>query len=66
MCEHHSFSSELHGLKVAPLAPAVSLLLFTDDSLLLFKADTGSTGKIQELLDKYFWTQVKELIEINH
>jgi hypothetical protein len=36
----HSFSSELHGLKVAPSAPAVIHLLFADDSLLLFKAET--------------------------
>jgi hypothetical protein len=35
--KHHSLSSELHGLMVAPSAPAVSHLLFVDDSLLLFK-----------------------------
>jgi hypothetical protein len=35
-----SLSSELHGLKVASSAPAVSHLLFADDILLLFKADT--------------------------
>jgi hypothetical protein len=32
LLKHHSLSSELHGLMVAPSAPAVSHLLFADDS----------------------------------
>jgi hypothetical protein len=48
-----SFSPELHGLKVAPTALAVSHLLFADDSLLLFKAEMEIVGKVQELLDVY-------------
>jgi hypothetical protein len=53
LLKHHSLSSELHGLMVAPSAPAVSHLLFADDSLLLFRADTGSAEKVQQLLNLY-------------
>jgi hypothetical protein len=49
----HSFSLELHGIKVAPSAPVVSHLLFADDSPLLFKAETEIAGKVQEVLDLY-------------
>jgi hypothetical protein len=49
----HSFSSELHGLKVAPTAPAVSHLLFADGSLLPFKAETVVVAKVQGVLDLY-------------
>jgi hypothetical protein len=38
---------------VAPSAPAVSHLLFADDSLLLFKAETEIAGKVQDVLDLY-------------
>ncbi|XP_071679399.1 uncharacterized mitochondrial protein AtMg01250-like [Lolium perenne] len=53
LLKHHSLSSELHGLKVEPTAPAVSHLLYADDSLLLFKADMESAEKIQYILDRY-------------
>jgi hypothetical protein len=53
LLKHHSVSSELHGLQVALSALAVSHLLFADDSLLLFKADTMSAGKVQDVLDLY-------------
>jgi hypothetical protein len=53
LLKHHSLSSGLHGLMVAPSAPAVSHLLFADDSMLLFKADVESAEKVQQLLDLY-------------
>jgi hypothetical protein len=53
LLKHHSLSSGLHGLMVAPSAPAVSYLLFADDSVFLFKADVESAEKVQQLLDLY-------------
>jgi hypothetical protein len=41
LLKHHNLSSELHGLKVAPLH-----LLFVNDSMLLFKADTECAIKV--------------------
>jgi hypothetical protein len=38
---------------VGPSASALSHLFFIDDSLLLFKADTESAGRVQELLNLY-------------
>lgn len=45
-------SSNLHGLKVAMSAPTVSHLLFADDGLLVFKADTKSGRQIVDVLDR--------------
>jgi hypothetical protein len=53
LLKRHSLSPELHGLGVARSVPAVSHLLFADDSLFLFKADTESAGRVQQLLDLY-------------
>jgi hypothetical protein len=66
MLKQHSLSVELHGLMVVPSAPAVSHLLFADDSLLLFKADTESAGKVQSFWINIAWPRAKGLIEINH
>jgi hypothetical protein len=46
-------SSSLHGLKVAPTAPAVIHLIFTDDSLLFFKASEESARDVRDTLDAY-------------
>jgi hypothetical protein len=46
-------SSNLSGIKVAASAPMVSHLLFADDSLLFFRANTGSAGIVKEALDVY-------------
>jgi hypothetical protein len=46
-------SSALHGIKVAPTAPAVNHLLFADDSLLFFQASSEGASEIKNLLTKY-------------
>jgi hypothetical protein len=46
-------SSAIHGIKVAPTAPAVNHLLFADDSLLFFKASTDGAREIKDVLEKY-------------
>jgi hypothetical protein len=46
-------SSVLNGIKVAPLAPMVSHLLFADDSLLFFRANRENSLVIKEVLDTY-------------
>ena len=45
--------SSLTGTKVAPTAPTVNHLLFTDDSLLLFKASGEGSIVVSNLLDTY-------------
>jgi hypothetical protein len=46
-------SSHLHGIKVAPTAPAVNHLLFADDSLLFVKATVEGATEVNDLLEKY-------------
>jgi hypothetical protein len=46
-------SSHLHGIKVAPTAPAVNHLLFADDSLLFVKATVEGAMEVNDLLEKY-------------
>ena len=46
-------SSSLSGIKVAASAPMVSHLLFTDDSLLFFKANRESTETVMDVLNTY-------------
>jgi hypothetical protein len=48
-----SRSSDLMGIRVAPLAPMVSHLLFTDDSLLLFRANRENAETMKNALDLY-------------
>jgi hypothetical protein len=46
-------SSVLKGIKVAPLTPMVSHLLFADDSLLFFRANRENALVIKEVLNTY-------------
>jgi len=46
-------SSSLSGIKVAASAPMVSHLLFTDDSLLFFKANRESAEMVTDVLNTY-------------
>ena len=43
----------LNGIKVAPLAPMVSHLLFADDSLLFFRANRENALVIREVVNTY-------------
>ena len=47
-------SSQLSGIKVALSAPAVNHLLFTDDSLLFFRASVDGAKEVSNLLDTYY------------
>lgn len=44
---------KIHGCKISPTAPAVSHLLFADDSFLFFKATVKEVTCVKEILDKY-------------
>jgi hypothetical protein len=46
-------SSNLSGIRVAPSAPAVSHLLFADDSLLFFKVNRESAEEVNKVLQLY-------------
>jgi hypothetical protein len=50
LLKSRSQSSELSGIKVAPIAPMVSHLLFADDSLLFFKANRESAAVVKDIL----------------
>jgi hypothetical protein len=53
LLKFRSESSTLHGLQVAPTAPAVNHLLFADDSMLFIKANGESTLDGRDTLDAY-------------
>jgi hypothetical protein len=46
-------NSEIHGVKVANGAPAISQLLFTDDSLLFCRATTKEAATIGNIIEDY-------------
>lgn len=43
-------AGRLRGIRVAPMAPTVTHLLFTDDSLLLFEASEEGANEISGIL----------------
>ena len=46
-------SGSIHGCRICTQAPAITHLLFADDSYLFFKASTIETNKIKEVLQLY-------------
>lgn len=46
-------SGHIHGCKISVSAPAVSHLLFADDSFLFFKANSAETAVVKVLLKSY-------------
>lgn len=51
--EEAAVAGQINGCKVCATAPAVTHLLFADDSFLFFKADAQETRAIKEVLNKY-------------
>lgn len=48
-----SENAQIEGCKISPRAPAVTHLLFADDSFLFFKATTEQTEVVKSVLNKY-------------
>lgn len=48
-----SAAGEIHGCKIAPIAPTVSQLLFADDSFLFFQGTTEEDSNVKRVLEVY-------------
>jgi hypothetical protein len=46
-------SENLVGIQVAPTAPPINHLLYADDSLLFFKANSGAAVEVDSALQLY-------------
>lgn len=46
-------NEEIHGCKISPAAPAITHLLFADDSFLFFRATQEETTRVKVLLNAY-------------
>lgn len=44
---------EIHGVKIARGVPAISHMLFADDSLFFLRANEGEADAISEILNTY-------------
>ena len=53
LLKSRSESSNMSGLQVAPSAPKVNHLLFADDSLLFFKANSVGATEVNQVLEAY-------------
>ena len=53
MLAHEEEVGGLEGIKVCRNAPSISHLLFTDDSLILMKANTQNANALRRVLDLY-------------
>uniref|UniRef100_A0A453LIN7 Reverse transcriptase domain-containing protein n=1 Tax=Aegilops tauschii subsp. strangulata TaxID=200361 RepID=A0A453LIN7_AEGTS len=53
LLKSRSESSNMSGLQVAPSSPKVNHLLFADDSLLFFKANSMGATEVNLVLDRY-------------
>lgn len=50
MLQHYESNHWIHGIKVCRQAPAISHMLFADDSYLYCKANTDEASRVMELL----------------
>lgn len=46
-------SGDIHGCRISTPGPAITHLLFVDDSFLFFKANMGETQTVKMLLNEY-------------
>jgi hypothetical protein len=53
LMHHAEVTNMIQGIRICNEAPSVTHLLFTDDSLILMRADTSNAKELQNVLDLY-------------